>query len=64
MEGGVDVGLYQELLDAMTRDLCWAGVEAVLDRRGFFTDLVEYYRAGRWPCAWDGEFPEGRVVLL
>jgi hypothetical protein len=63
-KAGVDVGLYQELQDAVTRDLCWAAIEAVLNRRDFFSELIGYYRAGRWPCAWDGEYPEGRVVVL
>ena len=61
---GVDAELYEEILEAMTRDVCWAAIESVLDRKGFFTDLVEYYRAGRWPCAWDGDYPEGQVVVL
>jgi hypothetical protein len=64
MKDGADAELYEELLEAMTRDVCWAAIEAVLGRKGFFTDLVRYYRAGRWPCAWEGEYPKGRVVVL
>ncbi len=57
-------GLWYEWLDAVKRDLAWAAVEAVLDRPGFFTDLLCYYRAGRWPCAWENSDRSGRVVLL
>lgn len=60
----IDDELYGELVDVMVRDMCWAAVETLLNRKGFFTRLVEYYREGRWPCSWDGSYPEGRVVLL
>jgi hypothetical protein len=59
-----DLGLWPEWLDSAKRDLCWAAVEAVLGRPGFFSDLLRYYRAGRWPCAWEGGDRSGRVVLL
>jgi hypothetical protein len=59
-----DLGLWPELLDCVKRDVSWAAVEAVLQQPDFFTDLLKYYREGRWPCAWDGEFPHGRIVLL
>jgi hypothetical protein len=64
MKGGVDAELYEDVLEAMTRDFCWASIEVILGKEGFFNDLVKYYRAGRWPCAWDGEYPKGRVVVL
>lgn len=57
-------GLWPEWLDAMKRDLCWAAVEAILGRQGFFTGLLDYYRAGRWPCAWENGDRAKRVVLL
>lgn len=59
-----DRGLWPEWLDAIKRDLSWAGVEAVLGRPGFFTDLLRHYRAGRWPCAWEDGDHGKRVVLL
>jgi hypothetical protein len=63
-ETNADRGIWPEWLDAMKRDLSWAAVESILNRPGFFTDLLRYYRAGRWPCAWqDGEGGK-RVVLL
>ena len=59
-----DRGLWPEWLDAMKRDLSWAAVEAVLGRTELFTDLLGYYRAGRWPCAWeDGDRGKGVVLL-
>jgi hypothetical protein len=59
-----DRGLWHEWLDTVKRDLCWAAVETVLDRPGFFTELLHYYRAGRWPCAWENSDRTGRVVVL
>ncbi|MBA4031787.1 MAG: hypothetical protein C0478_12980 [Planctomyces sp.] len=63
-ETATDLGLSPDWLDSAKRDLCWAAVEAVLARPGFFSDLLEYYRAGRWPCAWEGGDRSQRVVLL
>jgi hypothetical protein len=63
-ETNTDRGLWPEWLDALKRDLCWAAVEAVLDRPDFFAHLLRYYRAGRWPCAWQDGDRQKRVVLL
>jgi hypothetical protein len=61
---GADRGLWPDLLDTIQRDIAWAAVETLLAQPGFFTHLLTYYREGRWPCSWQGEYPEGRVVLL
>jgi hypothetical protein len=63
-EINADRGLWPEWLETAKRDLCWAAVEAVLGRPGFFTELLGYYRTGRWPCAWENSDRNGRVVLL
>jgi len=63
-ETNTDRGLWREWLDTMKRDLSWAAVESVLNRPGFFTSLLPYYRAGRWPCAWEDGDRGKRVVLL
>ena len=59
-----DAGLWPDLLDTIARDVSWAAVEALLTQPGFFTHMLTYYREGRWPCSWQGEYPAGRVVLL
>lgn len=59
-----DRGLRPEWLETVKRDLCWAGVEAVLAKPGFFCVILPYYRAGRWPCAWENADRTKRVVLL
>ena len=59
-----DRGLWPEWLETVKRDLCWAAVEAVLNRSGFFSELLKYYRAGRWPCGWEHTDRSGRVVIL
>jgi hypothetical protein len=59
-----DLGLWPDVLETMKRDIAWAAVEAVLGRPGFFSSILPYYRRGRWPCAWSGEYPEGRIVVL
>jgi hypothetical protein len=63
-ECSADFGLWPEMLDSIKRDVAWAAMEHVLHEPEFFTDLLAYYRAGRWPCSWDGEYPDGTVVVL
>lgn len=59
-----DRGLWPEILDTVKRDISWAAIETIIDQRGFFTELLAVYRAGRWPCAWSGEYPDGQLVVL
>lgn len=63
-EMNADRGLWPEWLDSIRRDLCWAAVENIMGRSGFFLGLLKYYRDGRWPCAWEDGDNSKRVVLL
>ncbi|MBD5113295.1 MAG: NUDIX domain-containing protein [Ruminococcaceae bacterium] len=56
--------LDEEITDMVKRDLCWAAVEKALNRTGFFTELLEIYRNGYFPCGWDGEYPYGRAAVM
>ena len=60
----VDESLYPELMDSVKRDVCWSAVEHMLLVHGFFSNLLGFYQQGRWPCSWDGEYPEGQGVIL
>ena len=61
---GADLGLSSEIVDRVLRDLSWAAVEVLLDQPEFYVSLIAVYREGRWPCAWEGRFPTGRLVVL
>ena len=63
-ETNTDIGLWPELLETIKRDVSWAAIETVLEQPDLFTELMTHYRRGRWPCAWHGEYPSGRVVVL
>jgi hypothetical protein len=54
-----DEGVIPEIMESVKRDVCWKGVEYVLQVHGFFGKLLEMYRRGRWVCSWDGEYPHG-----
>ncbi len=56
--------LDEESVDMVKRDLCWAAVEKALNITGFFTELLDIYRDGYFPCGWEGEFPDGRAAVL
>ena len=30
----------------------------------FFENILQVYLAGGWPCGWEGEYPEGRLVVF
>ena len=59
-----EVGLENEMLDMVKRDVSWACVEKLLHVQGFFSTLLEIYRKGYFPCAWFGEYPDGKAVVL
>ncbi len=56
--------LDNEIVDMVKRDLCWAAVEKALNKPGFFTGLLDVYRDGRFPCGWDGDYPEGKFAVM
>lgn len=59
-----ETGLEAELLDMIKRDLSWAYVEQIVKAPGFFSDLLQIYQNGYFPCAWIGEYPKGKPVVL
>jgi len=61
---GANAGVVPEVLDQIKRDLAWAAIEHLIDQPGFFTDLLVWYAAGRWPCSWIGAYPDGQIVVL
>lgn len=63
-ECGADLSLRPEIVGFVVRDMSWAAVETALEQPGFFVSLEPVYREGRWPCAWEGRYPEGHFVVL
>lgn len=57
-------GLDYEIMDFIKRDVAWACIEVVVGKRGFFSKVLEVISEGRWPCAWDGNHPLGRFVVM
>ncbi|PFI73957.1 hypothetical protein COK13_29330 [Bacillus cereus] len=29
----------------------------------FYERIFEVYKLGVWPCGWEGEYPEGRIIV-
>ncbi len=56
--------LDSEIADMVKRDLCWAAVETALNKPGFFTELINVYRDGRFPCGWEGDYPNGKFAVM
>ena len=59
-----ETGLENEMLDMVKRDLSWACIEKYLKKDGFFSALMRIYQNGYFPCAWNGEYPDGKAVVL
>lgn len=57
-------GLEYEILDFIKRDITWACIEFVIGKKGFFNEVLQVLSEGRWPCAWDGSYPEGLFVVM
>lgn len=61
---GEECGLDNEMLDMIIRDVSWAYIERVLGKMEFFAKLLEIFKEGYFPCSWEGEYPEGKAVVL
>lgn len=57
-------GLDYEIIDFIKRDMAWACVERVTDNIGFFNKVLGVLVEGRWACAWEGNYPSGRFVVM
>ena len=58
------MGLDNEMLDMVKRDVSLAYIEKALNVHGFFSTLLEIYKDGYFPCAWIGVYPNGQAVVL
>lgn len=59
-----ETGLESEIMDCVKRDISWACIELMVNEKGFFHKLLHVYEQGRWPCSWDGDYPNGRFVVM
>lgn len=57
-------GLEDEILDFIKRDTSWACAEYMLGLKGFFTQVYDINRTGRWACSWVGKFPAGNFIIM
>ncbi|WP_238360606.1 hypothetical protein [Iningainema tapete] len=58
LEEGISVA------DAVAYDAAAAAVEIVTQSTDtFFIKLMEWYRLGHFPCGWEGEYPEGKLII-
>ncbi len=57
-------GLDDEMPDMVKRDISWSFIEKLLNCQGFFCQLLTIYEEGYFPCSWDGDYPEGKAVVL
>jgi hypothetical protein len=55
---------YGDIFDDVTADLCNCLISRAIqgNRPGFFESMFEAYKQGLWPCGWDGDYPEGRLI--
>lgn len=59
-------GLGKNFVDSVEWDILGAVMEKVYSVRGrptFALDLLAVYQSGNFPCGWEGEWPEGRLIV-
>lgn len=59
-----EMGLDNEMMDMVKRDISWAYIEKILNIQGLFTTLFEIYKGGYFPCSWIGTYPNGQAVVM
>ncbi|WP_145049135.1 hypothetical protein [Lignipirellula cremea] len=60
-------GNKTELLDDIAGDLYNCAFNRCVRGSGgscFFESIFVVYRAGGWPCGWDGDYPHGRLAVF
>jgi hypothetical protein len=59
--------LPKEFVDYVSWDLLAACMEfeyADIVPPRYFAERAKWYLAGHFPCGWEGEFPEGRLIVF
>ncbi|MCG2574849.1 hypothetical protein LVY74_14975 [Acinetobacter sp. ME22] len=59
-------GEYVDLLDDIASDLyncAYARAIHGIDEEGLFEKIFITYRAGYWPCGWEGIYPDGNMLI-
>lgn len=57
---------YRETLDDAYADIVNCAIcRAIYGKNdGFFEKLYNVYKSGGWPCGWEGNFPEGKLIAF
>jgi len=58
-------GQYADLLDDVAGDLfnCAYSRAVLGESDGLFERIYQAYKAGYWPCGWDGDYPNGVLIM-
>jgi len=56
---------YEIVWEEVYSDLrCCARTRAIQGKTNkFFEKIFEVYKAGGWPCGWDGNYPDGKLIV-
>jgi hypothetical protein len=57
---------YREVTGEVCNDMYNCFIKRAIRGRkpDLFEDIFDAYRAGYWPCGWEGEYPSGRLVVF
>lgn len=59
--------LPESFMDQVHWDIVMIAMEAEHNdvvEPGLYSQLASWYLAGRFPCGWQGEFPEGKMIIF
>lgn len=49
--------------DAAAYDVAAAAVEISRAQSAFFAHLMKWYAKGHFPCGWEGDYPQGKLIV-
>lgn len=68
LEAQVELGLPDVVLTSMQWDILSVLMEQSYQATGhntfFFTELLNIYEAGHFPCGWSGDWPSGKLLVF
>lgn len=56
---------YIDIFEEIIGDLHMCALNRLVNGKvdNFYERIFEVYKLGGWPCGWEGEYPEGRVIV-
>lgn len=60
------VSKYIDIFEEITGDLLVCALNRLVNGKtdNLYEKIFEAYKLGGWPCGWEGEYPQGRMIVF